>query len=121
MKGMPAASLENNPMVQQQKILLYVFPLIFAVSGVNFPVGVLLYWLTTNLWTMGQQFYVIRNNPTPGSPAYEQWEARQARKNGTATTEIEGSVVDGSVIDGSDENSGQRVQPKRTKKPKKKK
>ena len=121
MKGMPAASLENNPMVQQQKILLYVFPIIFAVSGVNFPVGVLLYWLTTNLWTMGQQFYVIRNNPTPGSPAYDQWEARQARKNGTAIEEIEGSVIDGSVIDGSEENSGQRVQPKKTKRPKKKK
>ena len=56
-------------MAQQQKILLYVFPLIFAVFGINFPIGVLLYWLTTNLWTMGQQFYVIRRNPTPGSPA----------------------------------------------------
>jgi YidC/Oxa1 family membrane protein insertase len=125
MKGMPAASLENNPMVQQQKILLYVFPLIFAVSGINFPVGVLLYWLTTNLWTMGQQFYVIRNNPTPGSPAYDQWEARQARKKGNAIEEIEGPASDGSVIDGSidgsGESSGQRVQPKRAKRPKKKK
>ena len=31
----------------------------FAVGGINFPLGVLLYWLTTNLWSMGQQFYVI--------------------------------------------------------------
>ena len=54
-------------MAQQQKILLYVFPLMFAVFGINFPVGVLIYWLTTNLWSMGQQFYVIRRNPTPGS------------------------------------------------------
>ena len=46
----------DNPMVQQQKILLYVFPLIFAVFGINFPIGVLIYWFTTNLWTMGQQF-----------------------------------------------------------------
>ena len=53
-------------MAQQQKILLYVFPVIFAVSGINFPIGVLIYWLTTNLWTMGQQFYVIRRNPDPG-------------------------------------------------------
>ena len=53
-------------MTQQQKMLLYVFPLMFAVSGINFPIGVLIYWLTTNLWSMGQQFYVIRRNPTPG-------------------------------------------------------
>lgn len=71
---------KGNPMAQQQKILLYVFPFFFAITGVNFPVGVLLYWLTTNLWSMGQQFYVIRNNPQPGTPAYEHWEQRKAAK-----------------------------------------
>ena len=70
----------GNPMVRQQKILLYVFPLFFAFTGVHFPVGVLLYWLTTNLWSMGQQFYVIRNNPQPGTPAFDAWERRQAAK-----------------------------------------
>jgi YidC/Oxa1 family membrane protein insertase len=79
-KNMPADAM-NNPFAQQQKILLYVFPLVFAVSGVNFPVGVLLYWLTTNIWSMGQQFYVIRRNPAPGSPAAEALERRQAARN----------------------------------------
>jgi YidC/Oxa1 family membrane protein insertase len=78
-KNMPADAM-NNPFAQQQKILLYVFPLVFAVSGVNFPVGVLLYWLTTNLWSMGQQFYVIRRNPAPGSPAAEALERRKAAR-----------------------------------------
>jgi len=78
-KNMPADAM-NNPFAQQQKILLYVFPLVFAVSGVNFPIGVLLYWLTTNLWSMGQQFYVIRRNPSPGSPAFEALEKRRAAK-----------------------------------------
>ena len=55
MKNMPAAALDN-PFAQQQKILLYALPVIFAVSGVNFPIGVLIYWLTTNLWSMAQQF-----------------------------------------------------------------
>ncbi len=73
-------SAPDNPMVRQQKILLYVFPLIFAVSGINFPIGVLTYWFTTNLWSMGQQFYVIRNNPQPGTPAAEAKERRQAEK-----------------------------------------
>ncbi len=70
----------GNPMVQQQKILLYVFPVIFAISGINFPVGVLLYWFTTNVWTMGQQFYVIRNSPQPDTPAFEALQARKAKK-----------------------------------------
>ena len=67
-------------MVQQQKIMLYVFPVIFAVSGINFPVGVLLYWFTTNVWTMGQQFYVIRNSPQPDTPAHAAYLARQTAK-----------------------------------------
>jgi YidC/Oxa1 family membrane protein insertase len=70
----------DNPIAQQQKILLYVFPFFFMVTGINFPVGVLLYWLTTNLWSMGQQFYVIRNNPQPDTPAYAAWEEREAAK-----------------------------------------
>lgn len=70
----------DNPMVQQQKILLYVFPLVFAVGGVGFPIGVLTYWLTTNVWSMGQQFWVIRNNPAPGTPAEAAYLARKAAK-----------------------------------------
>lgn len=73
-------SAPDNPMVQQQKILLYVFPVIFAVTGVNFPVGVLLYWFVSNMWTMGQQFYVIRNSPQPDTPAFAALEARKAKK-----------------------------------------
>ena len=46
-----------------QKLLLYVLPLSFAFSGAIFPVGVLLYWLTTNLWSMGQQAWVIKRMP----------------------------------------------------------
>jgi YidC/Oxa1 family membrane protein insertase len=78
LKNMPAG--QDNPLAQQQKILLYLFPLMFAVFGINFPIGVLIYWLTTNLWTMGQQFYVIRRNPTPGSPAYDALQERKTAK-----------------------------------------
>jgi YidC/Oxa1 family membrane protein insertase len=78
-KNMPPEAL-TGPFAQQQKIMLYVFPLVFAVGGINFPVGVLIYWFTSNLWTMGQQFYVIRRNPAPGTPAYDAWEARRKAK-----------------------------------------
>lgn len=46
---------------QQQKIMLYVMPLMLTVFSWNFPIGVLLYWVTTNLWTMGQQWFMFRN------------------------------------------------------------
>ncbi|MCR2824920.1 membrane protein insertase YidC [Microbacterium sp. zg.Y909] len=65
---------------QMQKIMLYVLPLAFIFSGVFFPLGVVMYWFTSNLWTMAQQFVVIRNLPTPGSDAAKQREERLARK-----------------------------------------
>ncbi|MFL6178832.1 MAG: membrane protein insertase YidC [Actinomycetes bacterium] len=74
------ANADSNPFLKQQKLLVYVFPFMFAIFGINFPIGVLFYWLTTNVWSMGQQYYVIRNNPAPGSQAYAEWEARQAKK-----------------------------------------
>jgi YidC/Oxa1 family membrane protein insertase len=79
-KNTSSASMEGNPFAQQQKLMLYVLPIIFAVSGVNFPIGVLLYWLTTNIWSMGQQFFVIRRMPNPGSLAEKELEERKARR-----------------------------------------
>jgi YidC/Oxa1 family membrane protein insertase len=69
-----------SPMYRQQRILLYILPLVFVFSGVAFPLGVMFYWLTSNFWTMGQQFLVIRNMPTPGSEAAKAREERLARK-----------------------------------------
>ena len=116
-KGMPKMDASNNMMLQQQKIMLYLFPLIFAISGVNFPVGVLIYWSTTNFWTWGQQYYVIKRNPTPGSPAFEELARKKAKKEGRP---VEGSLdeEDGQKPS-TDEVKGQRQQPKKKKKKKK--
>jgi len=78
-KNMPADAM-TGPYAQQQKILLYVLPVVFAVGGIAFPIGVILYWTTSNLWTMGQQFVVIRHNPVPGTPAAEAKARRDAQK-----------------------------------------
>jgi YidC/Oxa1 family membrane protein insertase len=78
-KNMPPDALTGQ-YAQQQKILLYVLPLVFAIGGIAFPIGVLIYWTTSNLWTMGQQFYVIRRNPAPGTPAFAAKERRDAEK-----------------------------------------
>jgi YidC/Oxa1 family membrane protein insertase len=78
-KNMPKDAL-TGPYAQQQKLLLYVLPVVFAVGGIAFPIGVLFYWTTSNLWTMGQQFYVIRNNPAPGTEAARAKEERDKKK-----------------------------------------
>jgi YidC/Oxa1 family membrane protein insertase len=105
------ANADANPFLQQQKLLVYVFPLMFAVFGINFPIGVLIYWLTTNLWSMGQQWYVIRNNPAPGSPAYAEWEERQARK--AAKRGVSGGTVVEETTEAPPEPKATRQQPKR--------
>jgi YidC/Oxa1 family membrane protein insertase len=114
-------SAPDNPFVKQQKILLYVFPIIFAVGGINFPIGVLIYWMTTNIWTMGQQFYVIRNNPQPGTPAFDTWEARKAEKAARKAARKGGTVVVAEVEEEPPPAPAPRVQPKRQSKSKRSK
>jgi len=101
----------KTPFMQQQKMLLYVFPVMFAVFGINFPVGVLVYWLTTNVWTMGQQMYVIRNNPTPGSKAQAAYLER-LHKHVTNQGKIRGrgqkAIVKAIVAKGRDRNDYER-------------
>ncbi|TPX05299.1 membrane protein insertase YidC, partial [Schumannella luteola] len=54
---------------------------VFLFSGLAFPIGVMFYWLTSNIWTLVQQWLVIRNMPTPGSEAALAREARLAKRN----------------------------------------
>ncbi len=108
----------DNPIARQMKVMMYLFPLMFAVGGLNFPIGVLIYWFTTNVWTMCQQFYVIRNNPQPGTPAAEALAQRRARKAAKKGHVIEpppaagGTIVKGEVVEESTKPRT-RQQPKR--------
>ncbi|WP_369140198.1 membrane protein insertase YidC [Modestobacter versicolor] len=108
-----------------QKLLLYGMPISLFVSGFFFPVGVLLYWFTNNLWTLGQQFYILKKLPPPGSPAALAKAAvdkpqvdpktlapkpgakpvrpkpgRPATVGPTSTVDADGSPVEGTVVDG---------------------
>ncbi|EGX60747.1 putative inner membrane protein translocase component YidC [Streptomyces zinciresistens K42] len=101
----------KTPFMQQQKMLMYVFPIMFAVFGINFPVGVLVYWLTTNVWTMGQQMYVIRNNPTPGSKAQAAYLDRlhhRVTQHGKTRGRGEKAIVKAIVAKGRDRNEYER-------------
>ncbi len=115
MKNMPQSALDN-PMARQQRILMYILPLVFAFSGVNFPIGVLVYWTTSNIWSMGQQWWVIHNNPTPGSEAerlYLERKARRAARRGGAPLEDETAATSTALEDAPRPQSGQRQQPKK--------
>jgi YidC/Oxa1 family membrane protein insertase len=101
----------KTPFMQQQKMLMYVFPVMFAVFGINFPVGVLVYWLTTNVWTMGQQMYVIHNNPTPGSKAQAAYLERlfkHVTHHGKTRNRREKAIVKAIVAKGRDRNEFER-------------
>jgi YidC/Oxa1 family membrane protein insertase len=113
-KNMPPDAL-TGPYAQQQKMLLYILPVAFGLGGVAFPIGVLLYWTTSNLWTMGQQFYVIRNNPAPGTPAFT---AKQERDKAKAAKHPEKypayeAAAEGTEVTETERRPTQRQQPKR--------
>ena len=96
--------IQNSQFAQTQKIMLYAFPVIFLISGVSFPLGVLIYWLVSNFWTMGQQYFVIKRMPTPGSIAHREREARLAKKG-------KGTVSQETVEETETPQIQQRVQP----------
>jgi YidC/Oxa1 family membrane protein insertase len=65
-RGMMPAATPDNPMGQSQKYMMYIMPF-FALSGLYWPFGLVLYWVTTNLWTLGQQWVLFRRYPQPAA------------------------------------------------------
>jgi YidC/Oxa1 family membrane protein insertase len=112
-----------SPFMRQQKMMLYILPVVFGVGGINFPIGVLIYWTTTNLWTMAQQFFVIRRMPTPGSPAAKALAERRAAKGLPALPILGGKKADAAAEAAAAaavvEQKAQRVQPQRKNRKKK--
>lgn len=78
-KNMPPEAL-TGPMAQQQKTMLYILPLTYLFFGISVPIGVMMYWFASNLWTLGQQYILIHNSPSPNTPAYLDWEDRMRAK-----------------------------------------
>jgi YidC/Oxa1 family membrane protein insertase len=109
-KNMPADAMTGQ-YAQQQKMLLYVLPVVFAVGGIAFPIGVLFYWVTSNLWTMCQQFYVIRNNPAPGTPAAKAKQDRDAAKAARHGGRVVGESPSGTAGTASEDTAGEPQTP----------
>lgn len=91
-KNLPdSANDPNNPMYRTQQIMLYGMPVMYIFMGRIFQIGVLVYWVAGNLWNVGQQAWFIHNNPTPGSKAYRDRQARllaKRRAKGLSDEEI---------------------------------
>jgi len=58
----------DNPMAQSQKYMMYIVPF-FSLTGLYWQYGLVLYWVTTNLWTLGQQYFMFRNWTTEPAQA----------------------------------------------------
>jgi YidC/Oxa1 family membrane protein insertase len=61
-RGMMPAATPDNPMASSQKYMTYIMPL-FALTGLYWPFGLVLYWVTTNVWTLGQQWVLGMRYP----------------------------------------------------------
>jgi YidC/Oxa1 family membrane protein insertase len=70
-RGMTPQMTPDNPMAASQKYMTYIVPL-FALSGLYWQFGLVMYWVTTNIWTLGQQYLLFKRYPMPapaGAPA----------------------------------------------------
>jgi YidC/Oxa1 family membrane protein insertase len=86
-RGLMQTSVDpDNPMAQSQKYMMYIVPF-FSLTGLYWQYGLVLYWVTTNLWTLGQQFFMFRNwtvEPT-GAAAATAPATGSTSSTGTAT------------------------------------
>jgi YidC/Oxa1 family membrane protein insertase len=117
-----------NPMMQSQKIMLYVMPIGMLFFGLSVQIGVVLYLMTTNVWTIGQQFYTLRNSPVPGSQAEQEMIARRKAKEAKKALAAAGNGPVSNAVPAADGKaqdrapvSHQRVQPVRSTRRKRKK
>ena len=63
-RGMTPQVDPDNPMASSQKLMQYIVP-VFALSGLYWQYGLVMYWVTTNLWTLGQQYVLFKRFPPP--------------------------------------------------------
>jgi YidC/Oxa1 family membrane protein insertase len=93
----------DNPMAQSQKYMMYIVPF-FSLTGLYWQYGLVLYWVTTNLWTLGQQFFMFRNWTTD-EPVGAEGALAGATTGGTVRA-TQSSLRPGSARPGSSGPSG---------------
>ena len=107
----------SSSMQKAQRILLLVLPIVFIPFILNFPSGLMIYWLTTNLWTTGQGFVTRRLMPKPVLPTAEKKSSRTPPKDAPKPTpKASGSGAGDGAKDGAPVVAGppRRVKRKRS-------
>lgn len=62
---------------RNQKLIMFGLPFIFAPFVATFPAGLAVYWISTNIWTLGQQWVVMTFWPPPPLPTQEEIAAKK--------------------------------------------
>ena len=94
----------STSMQRAQRILLLVLPIVFIPFILNFPAGLMVYWLTTNLWTTGQGFVTRKLMPKPVLPTAEKRSSRTPPKDAPppepkgSGTGSKGGATDGTPV-----------------------
>ncbi|HEU5026457.1 MAG TPA: membrane protein insertase YidC [Spirillospora sp.] len=109
MKRQPAAAADANPMMQAQKMMVFLAPL-FGLFGLGFPLGVLMYWVTSNSWTLAQQHYIYKRFPPPGEKADDTATAGGKTAGAKAGTKTAGAKAAGAKATGSKSAAGKNGQ-----------
>jgi YidC/Oxa1 family membrane protein insertase len=107
--------------------MMLLLPLIFVVILYRYPAGLLVYWITTNLWTIGQQYLIRRRLPPPprvdrsagstnGKPKRPLRQALAEAATGAASTPASAEVASGSTGSGGISSGAPPPRPPRKKK-----
>ena len=57
---------------KSQRMMMFILPLVFVPFVINFPSGLIVYWITTNIWTIGQGLVINKVIPAPVVPTKEE-------------------------------------------------
>ncbi len=76
-----------------QRRLMLLLPLVFVVILYRYPAGLLVYWITTNLWTIGQQYLIKRAMGPPPAPAEV-----KGSSNGKSTRALKPAMAGAGVV-----------------------
>lgn len=79
-KNMVATTDPNNPAARSQKSMMYMMPLMYVFTGLVFKMALLMYMVTTAIFSWGQQLWVLKTMPTPGAPAYDELSEKREKK-----------------------------------------
>ncbi|NEA22357.1 membrane protein insertase YidC [Actinomadura bangladeshensis] len=118
MKRQPVTD-DANPMMQAQKMMVFFAPL-FGLFGLGFPLGVLMYWVTSNSWTLAQQHYIYKKYPPPGTngdTATTTTTAKAGTKAGTAKAGAKTAGAKATAAKNGQSPSGARAKARLKKEP----